>query len=240
MPEISPEELARQEADKVAREAADKVAADLRAKELESIPEPLRGKSQKELVDMLLTTNLDTEKLRTEAERAKALDLELEKYKPRSQELTPDQRKAQAVNRILDDPEAFIRDIQQQSLKPITETYYMDKATQAEEWAKKTLEDFPKYEKDIKKAMEGLSPDLKASPKVWEAVHKVVAYDSLRKELQEVKAKSGMFTEGAGSPPEGEGGTKVRHLSDEEKRVAAKFGLDDKSFMEWSEAKGGM
>jgi len=66
--ELEKQRLEQEAATKKAaeEEAAKKAAEEERAKELASIPEALRGKSQKELSDMILQTNLELEKMKTE------------------------------------------------------------------------------------------------------------------------------------------------------------------------------
>lgn len=242
----TPEELAQLEADKAAEAAAQKAAEEeakkAKEKELESIPEAFRGKSQKELSDLLLQQALETEKLRSDAERAKTLESELQRFKP--QQLTEEEKKQLEEKEFYTKGPDFLKRHVDERLKPIYETYFRDKETDAKEWATKELEDFPKYDKKIAEIMKNLSPEVRSSKDAWKAVHRQIRYDDIVAENKELKAKSGLHSE-AHTSTESDQTSKKKPLSsprtgevysDEEvNRVASKFGMSKDDMLAWSD-----
>lgn len=250
----TPEELAQLEQEKkaadAAKEAAQKEEEARRAKELEGIPEALRGKSQKELADMLLQNSLETEKLRSDAEKARLLEAELQKFKS-PHELSDEERAAAeekefytAGPRYIKKREELLKQHIDEKLAPLRDTYFKDKEIEAEEWTKKELHDYAKYEKKIKEIMKPLNAEVRASKEAWRAVYRQVRYDDLEAELKEIKAKGGMHSElGGGNESEKEKGKKVivnrrtgeNFTDDEVSRAAAKFGMKVEDYISWSD-----
>jgi len=192
----------------------------------EGIPEPFRGKPAKEVVDKLLETNLELEKLKAELEKVKT-------SKPEHQ-LSEEELKAQMEREFFANPIEFQNKLFQERLKPLVSQFYMTQEQVQKEFARKRLEDFDKYEKEIDGIMKNVPAELRANPQTWDLAYNIVLGQEYRKQLKEVKAKSGMFTE-TGSAPKPAPSKPT--LSDEERSVAAKFGMTEEEWLEWKQAK---
>ncbi len=238
----TPEELAAQQAraDKVAAEKAeaDRKAAEaeaLKQKELESIPETLRGKSPKELADMLMEQALETERHKT---ALKERETELESIRSPRKELTEVEKKALREKELVSDPTSYIDREFDKRIEPLTKGYHEERATIALRLAKADKERYPefaKYEKGVASILEKMPPETRANPQAIDLAYRMTRYDDLEKTVSEARAKGGLFTETESKlkvEP-----TKIT-LSDEEKSVAQKFGLSDEEFVKWSNQKG--
>ncbi len=236
----TPEELAEQarlESERVAKEAAEKKAAEeAKAKELEGIPESLRGKSPKELADLVLESSLNAERERRAREEREA---ELERFKPRSQELSEAEKKAAREKEFITDPTGYLDKHYNERIAPLAEDYYSRQANITFELAKRDKEAYPefvRYEKDIKAIIEKMPVDVRANPQSIDWAYKMVEYPELKKQYKEAMARGGLHSESSGNPPKEQ--VKKRELDAEEKIVAQRFGLSEEQYIEWENKKG--
>jgi len=192
----------------------------------EGIPEPFRGKPAKEVVDKLLETNLEMEKLKAELEKERA-SKQASPGRPVEQ-MSEEELKAQMEREFFSNPIEFQNKLFQERMKPLVSQFYQTQEQVQKEFARKRLEDFDKYEKDIDAVMKNVPPELKVNPQTWDLAYNIVLGQEYRKQIKETKAKSGMFTE-TGSAP--------KPASDEERSVASKFGMTEEEWLEWKSAK---
>jgi hypothetical protein len=226
----TPEELALEEAKKQSDlEAAKKIEEEARAKELSSIPEPLRGKSQKELVDLLLQNSVEVEKIKSQYEEEKRqLDSKLAQYQPKPP--SDEELEAQKERELFTKPFKVLDEYMEKKLAPLKQVYITDKEKQADEWAKSHFKDYPKYAPKMKEMLKTISPELRGSQEVIEAVYRHVKFPDVEARLQEMEAKSGLYVEGVGSPPSS-GSPKEPDLSEEEERARNRFGISKEDWI---------
>jgi hypothetical protein len=198
----------------------------------EGIPEPFRGKPAKEVVDKLLETNLEIEKLKAELEKERTSKQAIPS-RPVDQ-MSEEERRAQMEREFFSNPIEFQNKLFQERMKPLVGQFYQTQEQVQKEFARKRLEDFDKYEKDIDGVMKDVPPELKVNPQTWELAYNIVLGREYRKAIKEAKAKSGMFTE-TGSAPKSASSKPI--LTDEERSVASKFGMTEEEWIEWKEAK---
>jgi hypothetical protein len=199
----------------------------------EGIPEPFRGKPAKEVVDKLLETNLEVEKLRTQLEQERATKQQVAPAKAVEQ-MSEEELKAQMEREFFSNPVEFQNKLFQERMKPLVSQFYQSQEQVQKEFARKRLDDFDKYEKDVDGIMKNVPPELKANPQTWDLAYNIVLGQEYKKQLKEAKAKSGMFTE-TGSAPKSASAKPV--LTEEERSVAAKFGMTEEQWAEWKTAK---
>jgi hypothetical protein len=198
----------------------------------EGIPESFRGKPAKEVVDKLLETNLEVEKLRAELEKERT-SKQASPGGPVDQ-MSEEELKAKMEREFFSNPIEFQNKLFQERMKPLVGQFYQTQEQVQKEFARKRLEDFDKYEKDIDGIMRNVPPELKANPQTWDLAYNIVLGQEYRKHIKETKAKSGMFTE-TGSAPK-PASTKPT-LTDEERSVASKFGMTEEEWLEWKSTK---
>jgi len=236
-------DAAKAQAEKEFGERVDKEVSARLSKEREAIPEALRGKSVKDLVDMMLSGSAELEK-----ERAKSADLE--KRVPRG-EPTAEERRAALEKEYWTDPISFIDRHVASRTKPLVEASFETQSKVMRETARRTINanegdgEFEKREKRIDEIMSQLPPEYKASPQVWEATFNVALGEETRAQKKEARAKAGLHSETGGSG--GGGGrserpipAKLRDLTRDQIEPAAKrFGMDYDGYVDWAEKTQG-
>jgi len=244
MPTIEELEKQRLEQEAAAKkaaeeEAAKKAAEEERAKELASIPEALRGKSQKELSDMILQTNLELEKMKTELAQT------TERLRP-AEEPTEIEKRAVKERKFISDPTTYIDEVEktlkehvEARLRPLTEDYFSQQAESALAMARmdtKKYPDFPKYEKQVRELLDKMPINLRSNPQAIDLAVKLSRYPDLEKRYMEEVAREGLHSETGGTPPSSP--SKKTELTDEQRTVAKRFGLTDEQYTEWAEKSG--
>jgi len=199
----------------------------------DSIPESFRGKPAKEVVDKLLETNLEVEKLKSQLEQERAAKQQAVSAKTVDQ-LSEEERRAQMEKEFFSDPINFQNKLFQERLKPLVTQFYQSQEQTQKEFARKRLEDFDEHEKEIDNVMKSVPSELKANPQAWDLAYNLVLGQKYRKQIKETKAKSGMLTE-VGSAPKVPSAKPV--LTDEEHNVAAKFGMTEEEWFNWKGSK---
>lgn len=206
----------------------------------DDIPETFRGKPAKELVDSLLVTQTELERLKSEtSQKEAALQAELQRFKPQVQ-LTDEEREAQEEKAFFQKPSRFIKQQFDERVKPIADEYYGSQAQVQKEIFRAKTKDFAKYEKKIDEMMAKMPAELKAKSETWGTVYKLAKIDDLEereKQLEtkekELRVKSGLHVEGEGAPA-GEPAPRTT-LSDEEKSVAKTWGMSDEDYLKWKD-----
>lgn len=226
----TPEELALEESKKQADiEAAKKIEDEVRAKELASIPEPLRGKSQKELVDLLLQNSLEVEKMRTQHDVEKQqLSSDLAKLQPKPP--SDDELEAARERELFTKPFKVLDEYMEKKLAPLKQVYITDKEKQGDEWSKTHFKDYDKYGPKMKEMLKTISPELRGSQEVLEAIYRHVKYPDVEARVKELEAKSGLFVEGQGAPPSSNT-PKEPEIGEEEERVRSRFGISKEEWV---------
>ena len=228
---LTPEELAAQEL----ANAATKAEADAaKAKELESIPEAFRGKSQKELVELVLNTSTEIERQK-EAIRQKEFEVEQLRPKPQFEQLSDAEKKAVKEREFISDPVGFLDKHHAERMKPLTEDYYKGQAEVTMQIAKGDKEKYPDFatlEKPVRAYLDQMPIEVRANPMALDWAYKMAEYPELKKRVKEGSARDGLHVEGGGSPPPVK--VEKRVLDDEEKIVAARFGLSEDDYVKFS------
>jgi len=235
---MTPEELVAQEAAKVEEakvaEATKAEAEAAKAKELESIPEAFRGKSQKELVELVLNTSTELERHK-EAIRQKELEIEQLKPKPQFDQLSEVEKKALKEKEFIADPVGYLEKHHAERMKPIADEYYKGQSEiqlQLLKGDKERYPDFATFEKPIRAYLDQMPVEVRSNPAAIDWAYKMSEYPELKKRLKEGSAREGLHSEGEGSPPLTK--PEKRVLDEEEKVVAAKFGLTEEDYVKFS------
>jgi hypothetical protein len=200
----------------------------------EHIPEALRGKTDKEVVELLLNTSAEAERLKGQIS-AKDVEIEQLKPKPSLEQMSEAEKKALREKEFINDPIAFLDKHHAERMKPLTEEYYRGQAEVTLNMAKRDKERYPNFavlEKDIKVILDKMPADIRSNPQTIDFVYKMAEYPVLQKMVKEGKVRDGMFVEGGSSPPP-EVKPKVV-LDDDEKTVAKRFGMTDDDYIKYS------
>ncbi len=228
---LTPEELVAQEA----ANATAKAEADAaKAKELESIPEAFRGKSQKELVELVLNTSTEVERHK-EAIRQKELEVEQLRPKPQFEQLSEAEKKAAKEREFISDPVGFLDKHHAERMKPLTEDYYKGQAEITMQIAKGDKEKYPDFatlEKPVRDILDKMPIDIRANPMAIDWAYKMAEYPELKKKFKEGAARDGLHVQGSGNPPPAS--ITKRELDAEEKITAARFGMTDEDYIKYS------
>jgi len=227
----TPEELAAQEA--AQKEAAAKAEAEAKA-DLESIPESLRGKSPKELVELLLNTSTEAEKLKG-ALSARESEIEQLKPKPSFDQLSDTEKKTLREKDFVNDPLAYLDKHYEERMRPLTEEYFRGQAEVQLTLVKSDKERYPNFnalEKEVRGYLDKMPVDVRANPQAIDWAYKMAEYPLLQKMLKEGNVRGGLYVEGGGSPPPEP--QKKAILDDDEKTVAKRFGMTDEEYIKYS------
>ena len=188
-----------------------------------SLPDSFKGKSQKEIVDMLISQETELERMRSQPPPTPP--------KPSEAPQTEAEKKAAREREFINDPVGFMERHYNERTKPLTEEYFRSQATIQKEFARGSVPNFSKYEKDIDTFVGQMPPEARANPAAYDWAYKMARYPDLEKQEKEWAARGGMISEGGGgpapSPP-----TKVV-LDEEEKVVAKRFGMSDEDFIKY-------
>jgi len=226
--------------DKLVKDQKEKEEADRLAKEEADMPEMLRGKSKKEMADMMLSISAEIER-----ERAKGKELE-EKLLP-SRRATPEEEKAIKEKAFFGDPTAFLDKHHQERIAPLQKATFDLQAGILKDRTRKLIDDregageFEKHEKRIDEIMGIVPLEVKINPDAWEAVYNMAVGEEERKVRQEKRKTAGLHSETGGGGGTGEKGEKPlpKELADlgkdEIERAAARFGMKYEEYVEWAE-----
>ena len=231
----TPEELAAQEAAQKAE--ADRVKAEAEAKakaDLESIPEAFRGKSQKEIVELLLNTSTELEKHKG---TLKERELEIAQLRPKlpADQLSETERKALKEREFISDPVGYLEKHHAERMKPMADEYYKNQADVAFQLVKSNKENYPEFntlEKQVKGYLDQMPVEVRANPMAIDWAYKMAEYPELKRQVKEGLVRAGLHTQGGGNPsPEPQ---KKLNLDDDEKVVARRFGMTDEEYIKYS------
>jgi len=201
----------------------------------EGIPESLKGRSVKEVVELLLNTS-------TELERAKSTlgqqQVEIDKLKSRPTfEPVPteaDRRKAKETE-FVNDPVTFIDKHYDERMKPLADEYFKGQAELQYQMLKNDKERYPDFnnlDKDIRGYLEKMPVEVQANPVAIDWAYKMSRYPVLEKIARESKVREGLHSETGGSTPPKP--TQRKELDTEEKAVAARFGMTEEEYIKFS------
>lgn len=200
----------------------------------EGIPEQFKGKPVKEVVDQLLSTSVELEKLKAEIAQKDALLQEtLQKAAPPPK--TEEELKREREKEFFTDPISFLEKHQAERLAPIVNQYFEDQAKLQREFARQRIgeKEFRKFEKRIDELVQGVPVAQRARPETWDIAYTVALGEEVRKTMAEKAIKEGYYVETeAGAPKETE---KKPTLTDEERKVAARFGMSEEDYIKWKE-----
>lgn len=202
----------------------------------EGIPEPFRGKPVKTVVDELLKTSTELERLKAEASQREAQLLqELEKIKQPAHPKTEEELKREREKEFFSDPISFLEKLHSERTAPMVVQYFEDQSKLQREFAKQRIghKEFSKYEKRIDELIKGVPPDQRARPETWDLAYTLALGEEARKMFTEKNVREGYHVEGVVSPPEAKSAKPT--LSDEERAVATKFGMTEEEYSKWKE-----
>lgn len=202
----------------------------------EDIPEAFRGKPVKEVIDQLLSTSTELEKLKSEmAQKEAALLQELEKSRQVAQPKTEEELKREREREFFTDPISFLEKHHSERLAPIVNQYLEDQAKLQREFARQRIgeREFRKFEKRIDELIQGVPLAQRARPETWDIAYTVALGEEARKSIVERAAKEGYYVEAETLAPKEK--EKKPELSEEERKVAARFGMTDEEYIKWKE-----
>jgi hypothetical protein len=227
----TPEEL---EAQRLAAEQQMKEAAQAAAKkplilEGDDIPEAFRGKSAKELVDRVLATSVETERLKVQnAER----EAELQRIKnPPQQQLSDEDKEALRERDFLSRPTKFMDQQFEERLAPLRKTYFEGQALTVKEMMRGKLKEFAKHEKKVDEYLSQLPLEARANPQAIEGAYKLARLDDLDAREAELSAKYGLHTETGGTPPQSS--HSKPQIDDEERKVMKEWGMSEEDWVKY-------
>lgn len=196
----------------------------------DDIPASFKGKPAKEVIDNLLSQSVELEKMKTELETSRRVQVELEK-RPAVQkiELSDQEKKEAQEKAFFADPVNFLENHFKTRTAPLAEQTLRTTAQLVKDQAKSKHKDWDKYEKDIDEIMNQAPLELRTDPSVYEFAYDSALGKAYKKILAEQDARAGMETEpGNGIPAKNS--PKKEPLSDEEKRVASRFGITEDEY----------
>lgn len=209
----------------------------------EDIPEAFRGKSAKEVIDVLLNTSTELEKFKTELGNK---DKEIEHVRSEITRLreppriSEEELEAQREKEFFQKPFKTIASQVEEKLKPLLSRYEEDRkgfqeklASTEEQNARSRLKDYTKHEKRIKEYVAAVPVEFRSNPETWNTAWRLARSEDVDAREKEVNAKLGLHVEGAGSP-QSEGKSKPQ-LDADQKRVASQYGMTEEEYSKWSE-----
>jgi len=200
----------------------------------DEIPEQLRGRPAKEVVELLLNTS-------TELERNKAIlsqqQAEIEKLRPKPtfDQMTDEERRKAKENAFVNDPVTFIDKHYDERMKPLADEYFKGQAEIQYQMLKSDKErypDFNNFDKDIRGYLDKMPLEVRANPVAIDWAYKMSRYPVLEKMVKEGKVREGLHSETGGSTPPR--APQKRELDSEEKAVAARFGMTEDEYVKFS------
>lgn len=206
------------------------------AKELvldgEDIPEAFRGKKAKEIVDQILMTSTELERLKAQLSEKERM---LEETKRGTRQPTEEELKREREREFFSDPIGFLEKHHLERTAPIVNQYFEDQAKLQRELAKQRIgeKEFKRFEKRINELIMGVPVSERARPEAWDIAYTIALGEEARKKASEMSAREGYHVETEGSPRREE---KKVSLSEEEKRVASKFGMSEEDYIKWKES----
>ena len=229
---LTPEELAAQQ--QQGQGQGQQQAAQPVVLQGDHIPEALRGKTDKEIVELLLNTSAEAERLKGQISER---DSEIEKLKPKPSfdQLSEAEKKALKEKEFINDPLSYLDKHYNERMKPLTDEYYKGQGEIQLNMAKGDKERYPNFstlEKDIRGVLEKMPADVRANPMSIDFAYKMAEYPVLQKMVKEGRVREGLHVEGGGSPPPE--ATPRKTLDDEEKVVAARFGMTAEDYIKYS------
>lgn len=200
----------------------------------EHIPEAFRGKTDKEVVEMLLNTSAELERTRGQISER---DQQIEQLKPKPplEQLSEAEKRVLKEKELINDPTGWVEKHVEQRLAPLTQEYFKGQSEVQLNLAKGDKENYPSFhvlEKDIRSILEKMPLEARANPMSIKFAYDMAEVPVLRKMIKEGRVRDGLHSEGGGSPPP-EPPKKVV-LDDEEKAVAKRFGMTEDEYVKYS------
>jgi hypothetical protein len=198
------------------------------------IPESFRGKTDKEVIELLLNTSTEAERLK-ETLRQKEFEVEQLRPKPAADQLSDVEKKALKEKEFISDPIGYMEKHHAERMQPLTDEYYKGQAEITLQMAKSDKEKYPEFstlEKPIKAYLDQMPVNVRGNPMAIDWAYKMAEYPELKKKFKESQASVGMHVQGGGSPPPPN--VEKKELDDEEKIVAARFGLTNEDYLKFS------
>jgi hypothetical protein len=200
----------------------------------DDIPEAFRGKTAKEVVELVLNTSAEAERLKG-ALSQREMEIEALRPKPQFEQLSDAEKKALKEKEFINDPLAFMDKHYDERMKPMADEYYKGQAEIQLNIIKGDKDRYPGFkdlEKDVRGLLDKMPVEVRANPMAIDWAYKMAEYPVLQKMVREGKVREGMHVEGGGSPPP-EAAKKVV-LDDDEKSVAKRFGMTDEEYIKYS------